>query len=186
MTCTFVVLAPAGASCPSEAMISDSCFSTAGFSTDVPSCDALHIPAGAVAATSAAGTFRTYVTDSEGPGGVAIERTDFAAPSRKRSESARCRRHRSRNPALVIGAFQGHLAQPTHIVQRGSYASNQPRCVTWRARPNPYKDQPDPQLSTPARGTMLAIVGVRNEGSRTTLEHGQSSFSFRAPCRSLE
>jgi hypothetical protein len=76
-TCTFVVLAPAGASCPSGAMISDRCFSMAGFSTDVAACDALQIPAGAVGATGAAGTFTTRVTDPAGPGGAAIELADF-------------------------------------------------------------------------------------------------------------
>ena len=77
MTCTFVVLAPAGTSCPSGVMISDRCFSMAGVSTDVASCDALQIPTDAVPATAATGTFRSYATDPAGPGGVAIEVADF-------------------------------------------------------------------------------------------------------------
>jgi hypothetical protein len=77
MTCTFVVLAPAGASCASGTMISGRCFLMAGFSTDVASCDALQIPGDAVAATAAAGTFRTYVTDPGMTGGIAVDLADF-------------------------------------------------------------------------------------------------------------
>jgi len=78
MTCTFVVLAPAKATCAfGVAGGGDWCLSMAGVSKDVAACDAVQIPANAVAATAAAGSFTTRVEDPAGPGGVAVDLADF-------------------------------------------------------------------------------------------------------------
>jgi hypothetical protein len=111
MTCTFVVLTPSAASCPSGVMISDRCFMSAGISSDVAVCDALQIPATALIANSVSGTFTTHVEDPAGPGGIAIELAEF-------------------DLTLTFPANSAHFPASQHLVGT--------RCLVACSRPTSY------------------------------------------------